>query len=51
LFAGIGEIPFGDISKGSTKNFIPQECFSFQSYPQNDVLSNLANSKLYMQAS
>lgn len=28
----------------------PKECFLFQGYPENYILPNLANSKLYMQA-
>lgn len=32
------------------RKLIPRECFSFQGYPQNYILPNLANSKLYMQA-
>ncbi len=32
------------------RKLTPRECFSFQGYPQNYVLPNLANSKLYMQA-
>ena len=33
------------------RKLTPKECFSFQGYPQNYILPNLANSKLYMQAS
>ncbi len=33
------------------RKLTPRECFSFQGYPQNYILPNLANSKLYMQAS
>lgn len=32
------------------RKLTPRECFSFQGYPENYVLPNLANSKLYMQA-
>lgn len=32
------------------RKLTPRECFSFQGYPQNYLLPNLANSKLYMQA-
>ncbi|RBW59496.1 DNA (cytosine-5-)-methyltransferase [Tenacibaculum sp. E3R01] len=32
------------------RKLTPRECFSFQGYPQNFILPNLANSKLYMQA-
>jgi DNA (cytosine-5)-methyltransferase 1 len=32
------------------RKLTPRECFSFQGYPKNYVLPNLANSKLYMQA-
>jgi len=32
------------------RKLTPRECFSFQGYPQNYVLPNLANGKLYMQA-
>lgn len=32
------------------RKLTPRECFSFQGYPQNYILPNLANSKLYMQA-
>jgi DNA (cytosine-5)-methyltransferase 1 len=32
------------------RKLTPRECFSFQGYPKNFVLPNLANSKLYMQA-
>ncbi|MEA2042209.1 MAG: DNA (cytosine-5-)-methyltransferase [Bacteroidota bacterium] len=33
------------------RKLTPRECFRFQGYPENYVLPNLANSKLYMQAS
>lgn len=32
------------------RKLTPRECFSFQGYPENYILPNLANSKLYMQA-
>ncbi|WP_440880557.1 DNA cytosine methyltransferase [Tenacibaculum sp. C7A-26P2] len=32
------------------RKLTPRECFSFQGYPKNYILPNLANSKLYMQA-
>jgi DNA (cytosine-5)-methyltransferase 1 len=32
------------------RKLTPKECFSFQGYPENYILPNLANSKLYMQA-
>ena len=32
------------------RKLTPRECFRFQGYPENYVLPNLANSKLYMQA-
>lgn len=32
------------------RKLTPRECFSFQGYPRNYILPNLANSKLYMQA-
>jgi len=32
------------------RKLTPRECFSFQGYPQNYVLPNLANGRLYMQA-
>jgi DNA (cytosine-5)-methyltransferase 1 len=32
------------------RKLTPRECFSFQGFPQNYILPNLANSKLYMQA-
>lgn len=32
------------------RKLTPRECFSFQGYPKNYVLPNLANSRLYMQA-
>lgn len=32
------------------RKLTPRECLSFQGYPQNYILPNLANSKLYMQA-
>lgn len=32
------------------RKLTPRECFSFQGYPKNFVLPNVANSKLYMQA-
>lgn len=32
------------------RKLTPRECFSFQGYPQNYILPNLANSKLYMQS-
>jgi len=32
------------------RKLTPRECFSFQGYPQNYILPNLANGKLYMQA-
>jgi len=32
------------------RKLTPKECFSFQGYPQEFVLPNIANSKLYMQA-
>lgn len=32
------------------RKLTPRECFSFQGYPEDYVLPNLANSKLYMQA-
>mgnify|MGYP006428457793 CR=1 FL=1 len=32
------------------RKLTPKECFSFQGYPQNYILPNIANSKLYMQA-
>lgn len=32
------------------RKLTPRECFSFQGYPNNYILPNLANSKLYMQA-
>ncbi|WP_299397692.1 DNA cytosine methyltransferase [uncultured Gelidibacter sp.] len=32
------------------RKLTPRECFLFQGYPENYVLPNLANSKLYMQA-
>jgi DNA (cytosine-5)-methyltransferase 1 len=32
------------------RKLTPKECFSFQGYPQEFVLPNVANSKLYMQA-
>lgn len=32
------------------RKLTPRECFSFQGYPKNYELPNLANSKLYMQA-
>lgn len=32
------------------RKLTPKECFLFQGYPQNYILPNLANSKLYMQA-
>jgi DNA (cytosine-5)-methyltransferase 1 len=33
------------------RKLTPRECFSFQGYPQNYILPNLANGRLYMQAS
>ena len=32
------------------RKLTPRECFSFQGYPQNYILPNLADSKLYMQS-
>jgi DNA (cytosine-5)-methyltransferase 1 len=32
------------------RKLTPRECFSFQGYPKNYILPNLANSKLYKQA-
>ncbi len=32
------------------RKLTPRECFRFQGYPENYILPNLANSKLYMQA-
>jgi len=32
------------------RKLTPKECFLFQGYPENFILPNLANSKLYMQA-
>lgn len=32
------------------RKLTPRECFSFQGYPQNYILPNLANGRLYMQA-
>ncbi len=32
------------------RKLTPRECFSFQSYPENYILPQIANSKLYMQA-
>ena len=32
------------------RKLTPKECFLFQGYPENYILPNLANSKLYMQA-
>ena len=32
------------------RKLTPRECFSFQGYPTNYIVPNLANSKLYMQA-
>lgn len=32
------------------RKLTPKECFSFQGYPENYILPNLPNSKLYMQA-
>lgn len=32
------------------RKLTPKECFGFQGYPENYILPNLANSKLYMQA-
>lgn len=32
------------------RKLTPRECFSFQGYPENYVLPNLANGRLYMQA-
>lgn len=32
------------------RKLTPRECFSFQGYPKNYMIPNLANSKLYMQA-
>lgn len=32
------------------RKLTPRECFSFQGYPKNFILPNMANSKLYMQA-
>ncbi len=32
------------------RKLTPRECFLFQGYPENYILPNLANSKLYMQA-
>jgi DNA (cytosine-5)-methyltransferase 1 len=32
------------------RKLTPRECFTFQGYPQNYVLPNLANGRLYMQA-
>ena len=32
------------------RKLTPRECFAFQGYPQNFILPNIANSKLYMQA-
>ena len=32
------------------RKLTPRECFSFQGYPKNFILPNVANSKLYMQA-
>lgn len=32
------------------RKLTPKECFSFQGYPENYILPQLANSKLYMQA-
>ncbi|MCL4124421.1 UNVERIFIED_CONTAM: hypothetical protein GTU68_002800, partial [Idotea baltica] len=32
------------------RKLTPRECFSFQGYPENYILPNLANSKLYKQA-
>lgn len=32
------------------RKLTPRECFSFQGYPHNYILPNIANSKLYMQA-
>jgi len=32
------------------RKLTPRECFSFQGYPENYILPNLANGRLYMQA-
>ena len=32
------------------RKLTPRECFLFQGYPENYILPNIANSKLYMQA-
>lgn len=32
------------------RKLTPRECFSFQGYPKNYILPNIANGKLYMQA-
>ena len=32
------------------RKLTPRECFSFQGYPMNFILPEIANSKLYMQA-
>lgn len=36
--------------KYGIRKLTPRECFGFQGYPENFVLPNLPNSKLYMQA-
>ncbi len=32
------------------RKLTPRECFSFQGYPKNYILPNLANGRLYKQA-
>lgn len=32
------------------RKLTPRECFNFQGYPQDFILPNLSNSKLYVQA-
>lgn len=36
--------------KFGIRKLTPKECFKFQGYPENFILPNIANSKLYMQA-
>ena len=34
----------------SIRKLTPRECFSFQGFPKNYILPDIADSKLYMQA-
>ncbi len=51
----IENIPNSDINNFNNilsmiESTFPRECFRFQGYPENYILSNLVNSKLYIQA-